>query len=60
MMSLSLSLAYCLVTAPIIIMLKSFKTSGFSISILSTSSDSGITSSRINLESNERCKRKID
>ena len=40
------------VIVPINILLKSFKTSGSSISILSTWFDPEITSDRINLESN--------
>ena len=50
----SLSLAYYLVIAPINILLKSSK-----ISRSSSSSDSEITSGKINLESNERHKRKV-
>ena len=57
---MSLSIAHCLVLGPINILLKSFKISGPSRSILGTSSDSEITSSRINLESNERYKRKVE
>ena len=57
---MSLSLVYCLVIAEINTLLKSFKTSGSTRSILSTSFDSEITSSRINLESNERYKRKVE
>ena len=56
---MSLPLAYCLVIAPTNIQLKSFKTSGSSISILSTSPDSEITSNRKNLERSERYKRKV-
>ena len=55
---MSLSLAYCLVIAPINILLKSFQISRSSRSIFSTSPASEITSSRINLESNKRYKRK--
>ena len=51
---MSLSLAYCLVITPISVLLKYFKTSRSSTSILHISSDSEITSSRINLESNDR------
>ena len=50
----SLSLAYYLVIAPINILLKSSKISGSS-----SSSDSEITSGKINPESNERHKRKV-
>ena len=57
---MSLSLAYCLVIAPINIMLKSFKTWESSRLMLCTSSDCEITSDRINLESNDRCKRKVE
>ena len=56
----SLPLAYCLVIIPINIMSKSFNTPGFSRSILCTSSDYEITSGRINLESSESYKRKVD
>ena len=52
-----LSLAYCSPIVPINILLKFFNTSGPSRSIFSTSSDSEITSGRMNLESNERYKR---
>ena len=57
---ISLSLGYCLVIAPINPLLKSLETSGSSTSTLSTSSDSQITSVRINVESNERYKRKVE
>ena len=57
---MSLSLAYCLVIAPINILLKSLKTSGSSRSILSSPSDSEITSGRIDLESNELHKRTVE
>ena len=57
---MSLSLAYCLVIARINILLQSCKTSGSSRSILSTSPDSEITKSRVNLESNELYKHKVE
>ena len=50
---MSLPLAYCLVIAPINILLKSFKASRSFRSILSTSSDSKITSARMNFAINE-------
>ena len=57
---MSLSLACCLVIVPINILWKSFKTSGSSRSILCKPSDYGITSDRINLESSDRYKRKVE
>ena len=57
---MSLSLVYCLAIAPINILLKYFKTSGSSRSIFSKSSDSAITTNRINLKNNERHKRKVE
>ena len=57
---MSLSLAYCLVIAPTNTLLNFFEISGSSRSILSISSDSVITSGSINLESNERYKRKLE
>ena len=56
---MSMSLAYCLVIAPINILLKSLRHQGPQDQNF-TSSDSEITSSRINLESNERYKRKVE
>ena len=55
-----ISLVYCLVIAPTNILLKSFKKSEPSRSILSTSSYSEITSDIINLKSNEQCKSKVE
>ena len=55
MMSLSLTFI-----APINILLKSFKTSGPSRAMLSTSSDSEITSGWINPKSNDQDKRKVE
>ena len=57
---MSLSLAYWLVITPINIMLKSLETWGSSRLMLCTSSDCQITSDRINLETNERYKRKVE
>ena len=57
---MSLSIAYCLVIASINILLKPVKKSGSLRSILTISSDSEITSGMINIESNERYKRKIE
>ena len=57
---MSLSLAYCLVIAPINILLKSLKTSWSLSSTFSTSSDSEITSGRINLETDEWYKPKVE
>ena len=53
---MSLCLAHRCFIAPINILLKSFETSGSSRSILSTLSDSEITSGRINLERNANTK----
>ena len=50
---MSLSLAYCLIIAAIILLLKFIKISGSPRSVLSTSSDFEITSGRVNFESNE-------
>ena len=58
--TMSLSLAYSLVIIPINILLKLFKTSRSLIFILCTSSDSEITSGRVNLESNEQYKCKVE
>ena len=57
---MSLSLGYNLVIFPINILLKSFKTSGSSRALLTTSCHSEITSRRVNLESTERQKHKVE